>query len=68
MKPSLRQEMSTLFDMELKLFLLLLGSAFQEVTKNVVLLINLKAKIKVWYSENCSWKLYKNSISQVGYK
>ena len=45
MKPSLRQEMSTLFDMELKLLLLLLGSAFQEVTKNVVLLTNLKQKL-----------------------
>ena len=30
MKPSLRQEMSTLFDMELKLLLLLLGSSKQQ--------------------------------------
>ena len=43
--------MSALFDMTLKLLLLLhqeCGAAFQEVTKNVV-----KAKIKFCYSENC---------------
>ena len=40
--------MSTLFDMALKLLLLLhqeFGAAFQEVTKNVVLLTNLKQKL-----------------------
>ena len=48
MKPSLSQEMSTLFDMALKLVLLLhqqFGAAFQEVTKNVVLLTNLRQKL-----------------------
>ena len=47
-KPSLSQEMSTLFDMTLKLFLLLqqvLGAAFQEVKKNAVLLTNFKQKL-----------------------
>ena len=47
-KPSLSLEMSTLFDMVLKLLLLLqqeFGAAFQEVTKNVVLLTNLKQKL-----------------------
>ena len=40
--------MSTLFDMALKLFLLLhqeFGAAFQEITKNAVLLTNLKQKL-----------------------
>ena len=40
--------MYALFDMALKLLLLLheeLGTAFQEVTKNVVLLTNLKQKL-----------------------
>ena len=40
--------MSTLFDMALKLLLLLhqeFGAAFQEVKKNVVLLTNLKQKL-----------------------
>ena len=40
--------MSTLFDMVLKLLLLLhkeFRAAFQEVTKNVVLLTNLKQKL-----------------------
>ena len=44
-KSSLSQEMSTLFDMALKKPLLLhheLRAAFQEVTKNVILLTNLK--------------------------
>ena len=48
MKPSLSQEMSTQFDIALKLLLLLhqeFGAAFQEVTKNVVLLTNLKQKL-----------------------
>ena len=48
MKPSLSQEMSTLFDMASKLLLLLhqkFGTAFQEATKNVVLLMNLKQKL-----------------------
>ena len=49
-KPSLSLEMPTLFDMALKLLLLLhqeFGAAFQEVTKNVVLLTNLKQKLNV---------------------
>ena len=40
--------MSTLFDVALKLLLLLrqeFGAGFQEVTKNVVLLTNLKQKL-----------------------
>ena len=47
MKPSLSQEMSTLFDMILKLLLLhqKFGAAFQEVTMNVVLLMNLKQNL-----------------------
>ena len=48
MKPSLSQEMSKLFVMALKLLLLLrqiFGAAFQEVTKIVVLLMNLKQKL-----------------------
>ena len=48
-KPSLSPEMSRLFDMALKLLLLLLGAVFgaefQEVTKNVVLVTNLKQKL-----------------------
>ena len=47
MKPSLSLEMSTLFNIVLKLLLLLkqeFGAAFQEVTKNVVLLTSLKQK------------------------
>ena len=48
-KPSLSPEMSRLFDMALKLLLLLLGAVFgaefQEVTKNVVLVTNLKRKL-----------------------
>ena len=51
MKPSLSQEiMSTLFDMALKLLLLLcqkFGAAFQEVKKNVALLMNLKRKLNL---------------------
>ena len=48
MKPRLSQEMSTLFDMALKLLLLLrqkFGAAFQEAAKNVALLMNLKQKL-----------------------
>ena len=47
MKPSLSQEMSTLFDMILKLLLLRqkFGAAFQEVTMNVVLLMNLNQNL-----------------------
>ena len=47
-KPSLSQKMSTLFNMALKLLLWLRQEfevAFQEVTKNVVLLTNLKQKL-----------------------
>ena len=47
-KPSLSLEMSRLFDMALKLLLLLhqvFGAEFQEVTKNVVLVTNLKQKL-----------------------
>ena len=50
MKPSLSQEMSTLFDVALKLLLLLrqkFGAAFQEATKNVALLMNLKQKLNL---------------------
>ena len=50
MKLSLSQEMSTLFDMTLKLLLLLrqkFGAEFQEATKNVALLINLKEKLNL---------------------
>ena len=50
MKPSLSQEMSTLFDMALKLLLLLrqkFAAAFQEATKNVALLMNLKQKLNL---------------------
>ena len=50
MKPSLSQKMSTLFDMALKLLLLLrqkFGAAFQEATKNVSLLLNLKQKLNL---------------------
>ena len=50
MKLSLSQGMSTLFDMALKLLLLLrqeFGAAFQEATKNVVLLMNLKQKLNL---------------------
>ena len=42
--------MSTLFNMALKLLLLLhqdFGAAFEEITKNVVLLTNLKQKLNV---------------------
>ena len=48
MKTSLSLEISTLFDMALKLLLLLhleFGAAFQEVTKNVILLTNLKQNL-----------------------
>ena len=48
MKSSLSQEMPKMFDMALKLLLLLhqeFGAAFQEIAKNVVLLTNLKQKL-----------------------
>ena len=48
MKSSLSKEMCTLFDMALKLLLLLhqkFGAAFQKVRKIVVLLTNLKQKL-----------------------
>ena len=48
MKSSLSQEMSTLFDMALKL-LLLLRQKFE--------FNEFKAKIKSWYPENCPCKL-----------
>ena len=47
-KPTLSPEMLTLFEMVLKLLLLLhqeFGAAFQEVPKNKVLLTNLKQKL-----------------------
>ena len=65
MKPSLSQEMPTLFDMALKLFLLLcqnFGAAFQEATKNAALLMNLKQKLDLGIQMQTLQKLHLSNV------